>query len=574
MALRGIGAVTKVERQKMLVALADDPFPWMDRGNSMTRLERVVSFLESLPLTMGDFDGKKLFLTKWQRDLVERIMECDPKTGRRIVREIVISMGRKNAKSTTGCGLAACWLFGPESEPRGHIVAAAYDKEEARNLFDEIVAMIEADPRLGAFVDIKQHLGQIKVTYGHGAGSTFKTMSADEAKAHGKNLTFVLGDECGLWKGMGLYDGLTTGSGVRKEPLFVFMSTRQRKEDTPLKYLLDRAAKKASGEIKDERFHAVVYSVPDDVEDIYDESVWPLANPALEGTCEGGFLGWAELRAQAGLAKQFPSREQVFRLLHLNQEIGSAASLISRTDWLACEREIELEALRGQPCWVGLDLSSTTDLTAMVLYFAEDGGASFPFFWMAEDQVKIRTREDNVPYEQYVRDGILETTPGRAIRHRVIARRLQSILGLYDVRAVAYDRARSEDLMTILHEEEIDIPLVPFGQGWVSMSPAIDAFETVILNGELCHDGNPLMTRCVGNAGVEIIDAAGNRKLTKVATRARIDGAVALVMAIGRWAKRAPEDQTAKPFAGMTGGLVSGKVRALQRRGEPRASAA
>jgi phage terminase large subunit-like protein len=502
-------------------------------------------------------------------------MECDPKTGRRIIREIVISMGRKNAKSTTGCGLAACWLFGPEAEPRGQVAAVAVDKDEARNLFDEIVAMVEADDRLGAFVDIKHHLGQIKVIHGQGTGSTFKTMSADDAKAHGKNLTFVLGDECGLWKGMGLYDGLVTGSGVRKEPLFVFMSTRQRKEDTPLRYLLERAKRQAAGELKDPSFHAVVYSVPDDAEDIFDETIWPLANPALEGTCEGGFLGWEEMRKEANLARQFPSREQVFRLLHLNQEIGSAASLISRTDWLACQDDgISLDALRGRPCWVGLDLSSTTDLTAMVLYFPEDGGAVFPFFWMAQQQVAIRTREDNVPYEQYVREGILETTPGRAISQRVIARRLQQILGLYDVRAVPYDRARSEDLMTILSEEGIAIPVVPFGQGWVSMSPAIDAFERAVLNKEMRHNGDPLLTRCISNAAAEIVDTYGNRKLVKVATRARIDGAIALVMAIGQWAKRSPDDDSATPFRGMTSGLINRSIQADRRMPERRATAA
>lgn len=263
------------------------------------------------------------------------------------------------------------------------------------------------------------------------------------------------------------------------------------------------------------------------------------------------------------MAKQFPSREQVFRLLHLNQEVGSAASLITATDWRSCEREIDPRSLIGRPCWVGLDLSSTTDLTAMVLFFPEDGGAILPFFWMAQEQVKIRSREDNVPYEQFVRDGVLETTPGRAIQHRVIARRLQQILSQYDVRAVPYDRARSEDLMVILHDEAVDIPVVPFGQGWVSMSPAIDAFETAVLNGELCHDGNPLLALCVGNAKAEIVDHAGNRRLVKVTSRSRIDGAVALVMAIGRWAKRAPEDETSKPFSGKTDGLVSKRVQPL-----------
>lgn len=924
MALRGPGAVTIADRKRMLALLESDPFPWMDKGNGMSRLDRVVNFLENLPLTMGEFAGQKMFLTTWQRDLVEKVMECDPKTGRRIIREILISMGRKNAKalaldtpiptpvgwrkisaiergdlvfgsdgkpcrvvdtsevfsgkrcfmvgfsdgssvvasedhlwttrhryrpwatvkrtrsgnggrpqvrtvntdqlsrsvfvtrpdglrehnhkipaapslemkdralaidpytlgawlgdgnssdsrltcfdlgiltviracgqevrgqhktpnaycivglrprlrsigvlgnkhipdvyfdasaadrwsllqglmdtdgtvarhcgrttarcsftntryalaygvwrlarslglkatiregrakidgrdvgpywavafpasrqspvfkldrkqgllppslgrrsgtltvvscdevesvptkcltvdaadqlflaghgcvpthnSVTGAGLGACWLFGPESEPRGEVVAAAVDKEEARRLFNEIDAMIGADERLGAFVDIKQHLGEIKVVHGQGLGSTFKVLSADEAKGHGKNLTFVLGDECGLWKGMGLYEGLTTGSGARREPLFVFMSTRQRKDNTPLSYLLERAKRKAAGEIDEPDFHAVVYSVPDDVEDIYDESIWPLANPALEGTCEGGFLGWEQLRRQANLAKQFPSQEQVFRLLNLNQEVGSAASLISRVDWIACEREFDERELRGRPCWVGLDLSSTTDLTAMVLFFPEDGGAVLPYFWMAEDQVKIRAREDNVPYEQYVRDGLLETTPGRAIRHRVIAKRLQQILTLYDVRAVPYDRSRSEDLMVILHDEGVEIPVVPFGQGWVSMSPAIDAFETAVLNGELCHNGHQLLSMCVGNAKAEIVDHAGNRRLVKTASRARIDGAVALVMAIGRWAKRAPEDETSRPFSGKTEGLVTGRVQPLMlKKGDARVSAA
>ncbi|TAN59953.1 MAG: terminase large subunit, partial [Magnetospirillum sp.] len=241
-----------------------------------------------------------------------------------------------------------------------------------------------------------------------------------------------------------------------------------------------------------------------------------------------------------------PAREATFRNLYLNQPVDADERFIPGTEWDACSAAVALASLRGRPCWAGLDLSSTQDLTALVLYFPEDGGAVLPFFWVPGGAIAEREDRDRVPYRVWAQQGHIEATNGRAIDRRAITRRLAEIASAFDVRGVAYDRWRFDDLAVILTDEGIDLPMKPWGQGYKDMGPAVDTLETLVLDRGLQHGGHPVLTWCVSNA-VVTSDPAGARKLDKAKSIDRIDGIIALVMAVGIHAREpAPQQYSAE----------------------------
>ena len=275
--------------------------------------------------------------------------------------------------------------------------------------------------------------------------------------------------------------------------------------------------------------YPVIYTAPEDADPWV--STWFACNPAL-----GDFRSLDEMRSAALQAQRIPARESAFRLLYLNQRVSMDSRFINKGDWDACAGQIDPEALRGRPCYGGLDLSSTTDLTALVLYFPESGGAVLPFFWVPRERLDEREQTDKVPYRTWNKAGLLEAPGGRAIDRSAIIHRLAELASTYDIRGIAYDRWRLEDLKKLLGDEGIDIPLTAWGQGYADMSPAVDALETAILNRTIKHPTHPILTWNISNAVVEM-DAAGSRKIAKHKSTERVDGLVALVMAIGLHAK-------------------------------------
>ena len=234
----------------------------------------------------------------------------------------------------------------------------------------------------------------------------------------------------------------------------------------------------------------------------------------------------------AARARRMPAAEAAFRSLYLNQIVDAEQRFLSSVDWLACKHSVDTDALRGRPCWGGLDLSSTTDLTALVLVFPD--GESYDVLswcWVPGDNLHSRADRDKVPYPVWRDQGHVEAIPGRAIDRRFIARQLAEIASAFDVRGIAYDRWRIEDLEVLLADEGIDLNLVPWGQGYRDMGPAVDALETAVLQEQLRHD-SPVLDWCASNA-VVTTDPAGGRKIAKDKSHERVDGLVALAMAIG-----------------------------------------
>jgi phage terminase large subunit-like protein len=265
---------------------------------------------------------------------------------------------------------------------------------------------------------------------------------------------------------------------------------------------------------------------------MFDESTWFACNEAL-----GKFLDLAEFRAAAEQAKRLPSFRARFENLRLNRRIDATTQFISDADWMECAAPLT-DGLAAKPCYAGLDLSTTTDMSALVLYWPHDG-AVLPFFWLPADGLLDRDRKEGGHYRTWRDAGLLETTPGKAINFKAIIRRLAEIDTEYDMKAVAYDRAFIKTFQAQCEEEGIKLPLVEYGQGYVSMSPAVQILEAAVLDKRLRHGGHPILRWQVGNAAIEM-DPAGNRKVSKKRAIGHVDGLIALLMAVGQASRTPP----------------------------------
>ncbi|OGA59966.1 MAG: terminase [Betaproteobacteria bacterium RIFCSPLOWO2_12_FULL_65_14] len=531
MGLRGPGAKPKAKR-KAKASKSNLP-AWKVCGAS--RFERVVAFIESLPITSGLLAGTKFRLRPWQRDILKGIYRTD-QGGRRVVRQALITMPRKNGKTGLTAALALAHLCGPEAEQRGQVYSAAADRAQAALIFQEMKAIIERVPALEKRIitrDFTKSFEDIET------GSTYAALSSDAKTKHGFSASCWIYDELAQAPDRRLYDVLSTSTAARAEPLGIVISTQSSDPHSIMSELVDYGQQILDSVLEDEHFYPVIFTAPEDA-DPWSEMTWGACNPAL-----GDFRSIEELRIAALQAQRMPAREPTFRLLYLNQRVSAESRLIPPGEWKACAGAIDVEALRGRPCWAGLDLGSTTDLTALVLFFAEDGGAVVPYFWVPRDRLEERERGDRVPYPLWHKEGYIEAPAGRAIDRVAIIRRLAEIAATFDLRGIAFDRWRLEDLKKLLSDEGIDIEPTAWGQGFKDMGPSVDALEAAILDRKLKHADHPVLTWNCWNAIVEI-DPTGARKIDKAKSTERVDGMVALAMAIGLHA-RTPKAEASEP---------------------------
>ncbi|MCW2273320.1 phage terminase large subunit-like protein [Rhodoblastus acidophilus] len=315
--------------------------------------------------------------------------------------------------------------------------------------------------------------------------------------------------------------------GARESPLLMVISTQAPSDTAPLSELIDYGLKVEAGAVDDPSFKLFFYAAtPSD--DPWSEESWQKANPAL-----GDFLSLDEVRRQAEQARRMPAKEPAFRNLILNQRVSAEKHFLTASEWMANKGELDLESLRGRQCFGGLDLSSVRDLTAMVLVFPDDQGSFdvLPLMWLPADGLREREDEDKVPYLSWKLSGYLLTTPGRTIDPAFIAAKVAELASVYDLRMIGFDRWRIDDFKRALSETGSDVELEAIGQGFKDMAPAVDTLERLVVERRLRHGGHPLLTWCACNA-VVTADPAGNRKLDKARSRGRIDGLVALAMAL------------------------------------------
>lgn len=522
MGLRGPGARAIKRPPKDAVPVSSGPHAWEAPG--LSRADRVAAFCESLPVTSGSLAGTTFKLRPFQRRFLKSVYATD-RTGKRRVRTALLSMARKNGKTDLAARLALCHLAGPEAEARGEVYSAANDRFQASRIFSEMVAIIDAVSWLSARVSIVRHSKMLEDI--GGTGSTFAALSADVGTKHGLSPSFVVYDELGQAPNRDLFDVLDSAMGARAEPLMLVISTQAARDEAPMSELVDYGLRVACGEVRDASFHLTLHTAPKDA-DPWSRSTWRLANPAL-----GDFRSAADVERMAAQAQRMPSREASFRNLILNQRVDATAQLITSAVWKQNGGPVDLASLAGRPCWAGLDLSATRDLSALVLVFADDDGGFdvVPYFFLPGDTLHEREDVDRVPYLTWARQGHLIAPPGRTNDPRVFANKIAELHGRHSIKGIAYDRWRIEDLKRELGAIGCDVPLVAFGQGFRDMGPAVDLLERLCVEAKLRHGMHPILTWCVSNAKATS-DPAGNRKLDKQKSFGRIDGAVALAQAL------------------------------------------
>jgi phage terminase large subunit-like protein len=399
-------------------------------------------------------------------------------------------------------------------------------------VFSEAVAIITKTPWLNDRINIIRFRKELEDTIN---GSTFAVLSADVAPVHGLSPSFVCYDELAQVPSRALYDALGTALGGRAQPLMLVISTQAARDEAPMSELIDYGLRIERGEITDPGFHLTLFTAPPEA-DPWRFATWKMANPAL-----GDFRSLEDVKRLALQAQRMPAAEMSFRNLILNQRCDASAQFLNMTTWKACGDEPCDTNLKGRRCYGGLDLAASRDLTALVLVFAgDDGGFDVvPFCWLPGETLQEREDEDRMPYRVWAKQGHLLTFPGRTTDPRAVAMKVAELHGTYNIRALAFDRWRIEDIKRELDAIGCSVELVPFGQGYKDLSPAVDVLERLVEEGKLRHGNHPVLTMCAGNAKVER-DSAGNRKISKRRSNGRVDALVATCMALGVAARPAP----------------------------------
>lgn len=496
-------------------------------------LQRVTGFIERLTHTAGPAAGSPFQLRDWQRDTVLKpIYDPVDEHGLRKVRTAFISMPRKQGKTELAAALSLYHLAA-DGEQAAQVYSAAADRAQAALIFNAAATMIRNDPELAEIFGVVD--SQKRIVH-YASGSFYQAISSESRTKHGFNASAIIYDELAQAPNRDLWDVLTTSTGARAQPLTIVISTAGNDRSTIMKELYDYAIQVRDGVIKDETFVPVIFEAPEDA-DPWDEKTWYACNPAL-----GDFRSLDEMRTFADRAKRIPALENVFRNLYLNVWVTAESRWLSSDAWDSCAEEPDVYELEGQPCYAGLDLSSTTDLTALVLAFpADDGFDIASHFFAPEDGLDERVRRDRVPYDVWARQGFLTLTPGASVDKSWVLGRCAEILERFDLRALAYDSWRIADLQAIASREGIELPFTAFGQSFRAMAPAVDEVERLVLDGRLRHGGNPVLTWNCSNVLIEH-DSSGNRKMSKRKSTGRIDGMVALAMAIAEAEKQEQDD--------------------------------
>lgn len=461
--------------------------------------------------------GKAVKLRPWQKRAIKKIYDNPHGT-----RRAILSFGRKNAKSTLAAFLLLLHLVGPEARPNSQLYSAAQSRDQAAVLYALAAKIVRMSPDLLENVSIRESAKQLACQE---LGTLYKALSKEADTAHGLSPVFAVHDELGRVRGprSELYEAVETGASAHDDPLSVIISTQAPDDADLLSVLIDDAKKQ-----RDPRVVLVMYEADPELDPFTVKAIRQ-ANPAY-----GDFQNADEVKAMAADAKRMPARENEYRNLVLNQRVAATDPAISKSVWDACAGEVLPFA---GPVYAGLDLSETNDLTALVEISQHDGLWHVrPTFWLPEEGLAERSRQDRVPYDVWVRQGLIETTPGKSIEYEWVAERLRGLFDSTDIHQVAFDRWNWRHFRPWLEkvgfgESELE-RFVEFGQGYQSMSPAWRDLEAALLNGKVVHGGHPVLTMCAANAVIQR-DPAGNRKLTKQKSTGRIDGLVAMTMAFG-----------------------------------------
>jgi len=481
----------------------------------MTRGEKVCAFIERyIVVPEGDLIGTPMKLEPFQRRFVLDIYDNPAGT-----HTAILSIARKNGKTALIAALLLCHLAGPEAVMNSQIVSGAQSKEQAAIVFELAAKMVAMSPNLASLIRV-QPSG--KRLIGLRKNVLYRALSAEGKTAHGLSPVLAILDEVGQVVGPtdDFVSAITSAQGAYTNPLLITISTQAPTANDLLSTWID-----AQKNAPDPRVVCHVYAAPDDCA-LDDRAAWAAANPAM-----GVFRSLADIEKQCKAAMEMPANEPAYRNLVLNMRVEADSPFVSRTTWVS-NGESPGDKPNGK-VWCGLDLSSVADLTAFVA--VDEKGGVFPTFWLPKEGLREKSKKEKVPYDLWEREGKLLTTPGKAIEYEFIARFLRVFFDENDVQNVGFDRALMNFLTPWLVKEgfsddELE-KFVAFGQGTLSMTPALRELEVKLINKALKHGNHPVLNMCAANA--RVVGDSGARKFDKKKARGRIDGMTALANAVG-----------------------------------------
>lgn len=481
----------------------------------MTRGERVCAFIETyLHVPQGELIGKLMRLEPFQRKFILDIYDNPYGT-----RRAYLSIARKNGKTGLIAGILLAHIAGPEARQNAQIVSGAQSRDQAGFVFDLAVQMIAMSDELSRLVRV---VPSGKKLIGLAKNVQYKALSAEAKTAYGQSPILAILDEVGQVRGPtdGFVSAITTSQGAYENPLLIAISTQAATDNDLFSIWLD-----SQKNAPDPRCVSHLYEAPADCA-LDDRAAWMMANPAL-----GKFKAISDLEDGSRAAMGMPANEPEFRNLALNQRIESFSPFVSKSVWDS--NGAPPDRVDGKRVYGGLDLASVSDLTALVLVSTD--GDIHPTFWLPKDGLKEKANKDRVPWDLWEREGHLLTTPGKAVRYEDVAEHLRGVFDRCDVQALAFDRYNMKHLKPWLEKAGFtDAELErfkDFGQGTQSMTPSLRDLEVRLLNGTMKHGGHPVLKMCAANAVIK--GDSGARKFVKYTDRRRIDGMVALAMAVG-----------------------------------------
>lgn len=485
-----------------------------------------VAFIESLCHTKGTWAGKRFELMNWQEQIIRDLFGILKPNGYRQFNTAYIEIPKKNGKSELAAAVALLLTCG-DGEQRAEVYGAAADRQQASIVFDVAADMVRMCPALNKRVKILA--SQKRLIY-EPTNSFYQVLSAEAYSKHGFNVHGVVFDELHSQPNRKLYDVLTKGSGdARMQPLFFLITTAGTDTHSICYEVHQKAQDIIDGRKIDPTFYPVIYGA-DDTEDWTSPKVWKKCNPSL-----GETIGMDKVKTACESAKQNPGEENSFRQLRLNQWVKQAVRWMPMDKWDKCAFAVNEDDLRGRVCYGGLDLSSTTDITAFVLVFPpldeEDKYVIIPYFWIPEDTLDLRVKRDRVPYDVWERQGYLQTTEGNVIHYGYIEKFIESLGERFNIREIAFDRWGAVQMVQNL--EGMGFTVVPFGQGFKDMSPPTKELMKLTLEQRIAHGGHPVLRWNMDNIFVRT-DPAGNIKADKEKSTEKIDGAIATIMALDR----------------------------------------
>ena len=483
----------------------------------MTRAEKIIAFVERYcRVPEGKLVGQPIVLEDFQKKFILDVYDNPHGT-----HMAILSLARKNGKTALIACLLLAHIIGPEAKQNSQIVSGALSRDQAAIVFNLAVKMLMLNPELEGLYHI---IPTGKKITGLAKNVEYKALSAEGKTTHGLSPILAILDETGQVRGSqdDFIDAVTTAQGAHEAPLLMVISTQAATDADILSIWIDDALK---GE--DPKTVCHLYSAPIDM-DILDREGWKMANPAL-----GTFRSEADMQKNMERASRMPSAENTARNLMLNQRVSTVSPFIAKQTWDTCLGELP-PIYECDEVWAGLDLSARTDLTACV-FLGRKGEKyyTYPTVWTPEIGLVDRAKRDRVPYDLWVKQGYLFTTPGATVDYEYVAKHIGEIAS--DVKilhAIAFDRWRIDVFKKECDKLGLELPLVAFGQGFKDMSPALDTLEAQLLNARIVHNNNPALNMAAANA-VVVKDPAGGRKLDKSKATNRIDPMVALAMACG-----------------------------------------